>query len=78
MVSVFRGIILSAQYLITFQPRTLEIEHFLGVANDIRNVAGGMPILKFHDPEDPHRVIKSSKMVEEVEPTPAFPVVRIH
>ena len=58
------------------QPRTLEIEHILGVSNDIRNAAAEMPILKFHDPKNPYSVIKSSKMVEEVEPTPAFPVVR--
>ncbi|KAH8110165.1 FAD binding domain-containing protein [Phellopilus nigrolimitatus] len=55
-------------------PRTLEIEHFLGVADDVRKAGMGMPTMHVFDPNDPYRVIKSQAMVEHVEETPAFPV----
>ncbi|KAH8110160.1 FAD binding domain-containing protein [Phellopilus nigrolimitatus] len=55
-------------------PRTLEIEHFLGVADDVRKAGMGMPTMHVFDPKDPYRVIKSQAMVEHVEETPAFPV----
>ncbi|KAI5121033.1 hypothetical protein M0805_008609 [Coniferiporia weirii] len=57
-------------------PRILEIEHFLGVADDVRNAgAASWPItLHIFDPNDPYRIIKSSILSDSVEPTPAFPV----
>ncbi|KAI5116216.1 hypothetical protein M0805_006767 [Coniferiporia weirii] len=57
------------------QPRTLEIEHFLGVADDVRKDGAGWPItIHIFDPNDPYRIIKSSIVSESVEPSPAFPV----
>ncbi|KAH8110134.1 FAD binding domain-containing protein [Phellopilus nigrolimitatus] len=55
-------------------PRTLEIEHFLGVADDVRKAGIGMPIRHTIDPNDPYRIIRSKPMVEDVEETPAFPI----
>lgn len=58
------------------QPRTLEIEHFLGVADEVKKVAARGPVLHVHDPKDPYKIIKSISIVEQVDTTPAFPEVR--
>lgn len=57
------------------QPRTLEVEHFLGIANDVKNAGLETPVLHFHDPNDPHRIVKSAKQAEDLEYAPAFPTV---
>ncbi|KAH8110152.1 FAD binding domain-containing protein [Phellopilus nigrolimitatus] len=55
-------------------PRTLEIEHFLGVADDVRKAGLGMPIIHNFDPIDPYRIITTQPMMAHMEETPAFPV----
>ncbi|KAH8110151.1 FAD binding domain-containing protein [Phellopilus nigrolimitatus] len=55
-------------------PRTLEIEHFLGVADDVLKAGINMPIRHVFDPNDPYRIIKSQPMMQEVKETPAFPI----
>ncbi|KAH8103219.1 FAD-binding monooxygenase [Phellopilus nigrolimitatus] len=57
-------------------PRTLEIEHFLGVADDVRKAGFAVPNIHIFDPNDPYRIIKSQALVEEVEETPDFPITR--
>ncbi|GJE86852.1 ubiquinone biosynthesis hydroxylase [Phanerochaete sordida] len=57
-------------------PRTLEIEHFLGVGDDVKAIAKRSPLFHVHDPKDPHKIIKSVKISEELDPTPAFPEMR--
>ncbi|GJE86853.1 ubiquinone biosynthesis hydroxylase [Phanerochaete sordida] len=58
-------------------PRTLEIEHFLGVGDDVKAIAKRGPIFHVHDPKDPHKIIKSVKITEELDPSPAFPEIRL-
>ncbi|KAI5121048.1 hypothetical protein M0805_008624 [Coniferiporia weirii] len=55
-------------------PRILEIEHFLGVADEVRTAGVGWPTVHIFDTNDPYRVVKSSTIMENVEPTPAFPI----
>ena len=60
------------------QPRTLEVEHFLGVVNDVRNTGvSDATLLKNHtmDPEDPYRIARTIDFIEKVEPTPSTPIV---
>lgn len=57
------------------QPRTLEVEHILGVGADVKKAAARSPYFQVHDPADPHRIIKEVKVSEEIEATPAFPEV---
>ncbi|EJC98844.1 uncharacterized protein FOMMEDRAFT_113384 [Fomitiporia mediterranea MF3/22] len=57
-------------------PRTLEIEHFLGAENDVRKTGARPATIHFFDSEDPHRIKKSSSLIQNVEPTPAFPITR--
>ncbi|EKM55694.1 uncharacterized protein PHACADRAFT_94045, partial [Phanerochaete carnosa HHB-10118-sp] len=52
---------------------SLEIEHFLGVADDVKKAAARSLVLQMYDPKDPYKIIKSSNILEQVEPTPAFP-----
>ena len=62
---------------VAFQPRTLEIEHFLGVKADIVKISSSKPIVHFFDEADPRVWVRSIDMVEQVDPTPAFPIVSI-
>ncbi|KAL5527978.1 hypothetical protein ACEPAG_6779 [Sanghuangporus baumii] len=55
-------------------PRTLEIEHFLGVCADVQRVGLGAPAMNFFDLEDPYRIKKSFEMIQKVAPTPAYPI----
>ncbi|KAH8110153.1 FAD binding domain-containing protein [Phellopilus nigrolimitatus] len=55
-------------------PRTLEIEHFLGIADDVRKAALDLSVVHSFDPNDPYRIIKSQPMMAHIEETPAFPV----
>ncbi|KAL5507680.1 hypothetical protein ACEPAH_5298 [Sanghuangporus vaninii] len=55
-------------------PRTLEIEHFLGVCADVQRVGHRAPIVNFFDPADPYRIKKSIEMIQKVAPTPAYPI----
>ncbi|EKM55693.1 uncharacterized protein PHACADRAFT_256501 [Phanerochaete carnosa HHB-10118-sp] len=57
-------------------PRTLEIEHFLGVADDVKKAAARSPVLHMHDPKDPYKVVKSMNVMEQLDPTPTFPEMR--
>ncbi|KAI5121047.1 hypothetical protein M0805_008623 [Coniferiporia weirii] len=57
-------------------PRTLEVEHFLGVGEEVRNSGFEWPTQVIFDPNDSHRIIKSAKFVEYVEPTPTFPITQ--
>ncbi|EJC99069.1 uncharacterized protein FOMMEDRAFT_170810 [Fomitiporia mediterranea MF3/22] len=57
-------------------PRTLEIEHFLGAGDEVRRTGAYPPMIHIFDPKDPYRIIQSSKMMEDIEPTPAFPITR--
>ena len=62
---------------VAFQPRTLEIEHFFGFVNEVIN-AGRLPAtLHFFDNENPYHEIRSEKMIQDVESTPAYPIVRL-
>ncbi|EJD01753.1 uncharacterized protein FOMMEDRAFT_126912 [Fomitiporia mediterranea MF3/22] len=56
--------------------RTLEVELFLGVGNDVLNTGFDAPIMQIHDPKDPYRIVKTFPMLEKIDPTPAFPVTR--
>ncbi|KAI5120901.1 hypothetical protein M0805_003001 [Coniferiporia weirii] len=57
-------------------PRVMEIYHFLGVFEDIKSAGSRWPYIQFFDPEDPYHVKSSEIMLEEVEPTPAFPITK--
>ncbi|EJC99072.1 uncharacterized protein FOMMEDRAFT_113673 [Fomitiporia mediterranea MF3/22] len=57
-------------------PRTIEIEQFLGVSDEVCKLAAGPPMIHMFDPKDPYRIIQSSKLVVDVEPNPAFPITR--
>ncbi|EJC99071.1 uncharacterized protein FOMMEDRAFT_161302 [Fomitiporia mediterranea MF3/22] len=59
-------------------PRTLEIEQFLGVSDEVRKAGTGLPTIHMFDPADPYkyRVVLSSKLPTDVEPTPAFPITK--
>ena len=60
---------------IIMQPRTLEIEHFLGVKDQVVNAGAPWPVMHFYDPSDSRKVLRSMAMLEKVDPTPAFPIV---
>ncbi|EKM55701.1 uncharacterized protein PHACADRAFT_195746 [Phanerochaete carnosa HHB-10118-sp] len=57
-------------------PRTLEIEHFLGVADDVKKAAARSPVFHVHDPKDPQKILKSVVISEQLDLTPAFPEMR--
>ncbi|THH09795.1 hypothetical protein EW145_g1753 [Phellinidium pouzarii] len=57
-------------------PRTLEIEHFLGVYDDVQKAGVNTPTLHVFDPNDPYRIMKSAELIEHVEPTPTFPITK--
>ncbi|KLO15429.1 hypothetical protein SCHPADRAFT_849655 [Schizopora paradoxa] len=56
------------------KPRILELEHFLGVREDVEQFAVHATKVRNYDPKDPHRVIKKYEMVEQIPTTPAFPI----
>lgn len=58
------------------QPRTLEVEHFLGVFPQIEAIALSNPLMRVYDAKDPHRVAKEAEFLQKVAPTPDFPIVR--
>lgn len=57
------------------KPRILELEHFLGVREEVEKFAVHATKVRNYDPKDPHHVIKKYEMVEEIPTTPAFPIV---
>lgn len=57
------------------QPRILEIEHFLGVADDVKTASDAKLTLQVYGPNDAYRPIISKELLEHVDPTPAFPEV---
>ena len=59
------------------QPRTLEIEHFLGV-DEVAEVGNRLQI-KYNtmDPNDPFRIARQHDFIEIVDPTPAMPIVSL-
>ncbi|EJC99075.1 uncharacterized protein FOMMEDRAFT_23412 [Fomitiporia mediterranea MF3/22] len=57
-------------------PRTLEIEHFLGVGDEVREKGAPPPTIHIFDANDPYHIIQSAKMMADIEPTPAFPITR--
>ncbi|KLO17521.1 hypothetical protein SCHPADRAFT_994344 [Schizopora paradoxa] len=54
-------------------PRTLEVEHFLGVRKDVEKYAISDSHDVQYDPKDPYRVARSSLKVQSIPPTPAYP-----
>ncbi|THH07808.1 hypothetical protein EW145_g3128 [Phellinidium pouzarii] len=57
------------------QPRIQEIEHFLGTLPEVKALSAPVPtILNYYDPENPHRILRSTRMFEKIEATPAFPI----
>lgn len=59
------------------KPRTQEVEHFLGVLEDVKKLATGPPTLHVYDQKDTRRLVKTIDFVQDFEPTPAFPIVSI-
>lgn len=57
------------------KPRILEIEHFLGVEEDVRSAGDEWIPVKIYDEKDPYRAAKTIQMMEMVESTPSFPIV---
>ncbi|EJC99073.1 uncharacterized protein FOMMEDRAFT_161305 [Fomitiporia mediterranea MF3/22] len=55
-------------------PRTLEIEQFLGIDNEVRKLGAGPPMIHMYDPKDPYCIIRSSKIAADSGPRPAFPI----
>ena len=57
------------------QPRTVELEHFLG-ADDVFET-GDYGQAKYHtmDPKDPYRIARRHDFIDEIEPTPSMPIV---
>lgn len=56
------------------QPRTQEVEHFLGVLDEVKELAKGPPILHIYDQHDPKRIVKSIDFIQDYEPSPPFPI----
>ncbi|KLO09903.1 hypothetical protein SCHPADRAFT_878780 [Schizopora paradoxa] len=54
-------------------PRTLELEHFLGIRKDIEKYSISGSLVRMYDPKDPYRVVSAKPMGEKVPPTPAYP-----
>lgn len=54
------------------QPRTQEVEHFLGVLDEVKELAKGPPILHIYDQHDPKRIVKSIDFIQDYEPSPPF------
>jgi len=57
-------------------PRTLELEHFLGVRADVEKNSLRGSHIRIYDPKDPYQVIKSTPMSQSLLPTPAYPTGR--
>lgn len=57
------------------QPRTQELEHFLGVLSDVKARSWADNVIRQYDKEDPYKVVSEEQMVQVIEPTPAFPIV---
>lgn len=68
---------LFASFLIHLKPRTLEIEHLLGVESDIKRIGLPTPTLHFFEPNNPRKPSRSVSMVERFDPTPSFPTVSL-
>lgn len=59
------------------QPRTLELEHFLGGGIDEEVIKAGyeVPMMHYFDPKDPTAVAKKMPFRDFTEPTPSMPEV---
>ena len=57
------------------QPRTQEIESFLGILDDVKKHSFKMQNVHFYDTAEPYQKLKSQRVIEEVQPTPEFPYV---
>ena len=62
----------------TMKPRTLEIEHFLGIDGDVLQDSVAVPTIYVYDPNNPYRVARSMPIADHLEPTPAFPTVSFY
>lgn len=73
--SIVSPSILSLICSLSPQPRTQEVEHFLGVLYEVKELAKGPPILHIYDQHDPKRIVKSIDFIQDYEPSPPFPIV---
>ncbi|KAI5117949.1 hypothetical protein M0805_004714 [Coniferiporia weirii] len=56
------------------QPRIAEIEYILGTLSDVKAMGKDHPLVRYYDPVDPHKVVRSMHMAEAALETPAFPI----
>ncbi|KAH8110492.1 FAD binding domain-containing protein [Phellopilus nigrolimitatus] len=56
------------------QPRIQEIEHFLGTLSDAKASSTPGPILRYYDPANPSKLVRSANMIEPMSSSPAFPM----
>ncbi|KAI5117284.1 hypothetical protein M0805_009180, partial [Coniferiporia weirii] len=54
--------------------RIQEVHHFLGTYPEILAQSTSALIIHHYDPENPHRVLKSTPMAEPMEAQPGFPI----
>ena len=59
------------------QPRTQEIEYFLGILDDVKKYSFETVTIHFYDRAEPHKKITSQRMSEVIDPTPVFPFVSL-
>lgn len=53
-----------------------ELEYFLGVLDDVKKYAFEVPNGHKYDSLDSYKLVGTMKMVQDFEPTPAYPFVR--
>jgi hypothetical protein len=57
------------------QPKSLEVYRFLGLLPALEAKSSAQRELRSYDPQDGTKVISTKTMMEEDEPTPAYPYV---
>ncbi|KAI5117951.1 hypothetical protein M0805_004716 [Coniferiporia weirii] len=58
------------------QARIAELHYILGTLSDVKALGTVHPPVKYYDPADPHKVLKSMPMSEAAPETPAFPITK--